>query len=129
MKQGAVRFRAEVQAESVERAVRLATARYPGGAVRVLLPIDPVAFFIEQSVLAPQSLKNAEGYLAEGTFAATTGAIEAHSGSGALATITLSLESSEERAPKRYLTVGTLDAIKYRNPKFSSRCPPYGPTI
>jgi hypothetical protein len=40
------RFRVEVEAPSIERAVRLATVRYPGCAIRVLFPIDPQAFFL-----------------------------------------------------------------------------------
>ncbi len=42
---GAVRFRTEVQAESIERAVRLACVRYPGCEVRVLFPINPEVIF------------------------------------------------------------------------------------
>jgi hypothetical protein len=38
-------LRAEVRAESIERAVRLAYARYSGCKARVLLPIDPITFF------------------------------------------------------------------------------------
>ncbi len=42
---GAVRFKVEVQAESIERAVRLACVRYPGCEVRVLFPINPEVYF------------------------------------------------------------------------------------
>ena len=46
---GAIRFKVELRAESIEDAVRLATAVYPDGEVRVLFPIDPEAFFMEES--------------------------------------------------------------------------------
>lgn len=39
------RLRAEVQAESIEQAVRLTVARYPGCEARVLFPIDLKTFF------------------------------------------------------------------------------------
>lgn len=45
MNSGSARFRTEVRAESIERAVRLAYARYPGCKARVLFPIDPTTFF------------------------------------------------------------------------------------
>jgi hypothetical protein len=43
---GAARFRAAVWAENIERALRLVTARYPGGEARVIFPIEPEAFFV-----------------------------------------------------------------------------------
>lgn len=42
---GATCFRAAVRAGSIERALDLARARYPGSEVRILFPIDPEAFF------------------------------------------------------------------------------------
>lgn len=39
------RFTAEVRAESIEQAIRLAIVRHPGCEARVLFPIDPEAFF------------------------------------------------------------------------------------
>jgi hypothetical protein len=39
--------RATVQAESIREAVNITRRRYPGRDVRVILPIDPEAFFIE----------------------------------------------------------------------------------
>ena len=39
---GPARFRVSVRAQSVQRAVSLAVARYPGGEVRVLRPAGPV---------------------------------------------------------------------------------------
>lgn len=44
---GAARFRAAVWAESIERALSLARARYPGGEARVIFPIEPEAFFAD----------------------------------------------------------------------------------
>ncbi len=52
---GAIRFRAEVQAESIEEAVRLAALNYSSGEVRVLFPIDAEAFFIEESASAVET--------------------------------------------------------------------------
>ena len=45
---GADRFKADVRAESIEDAVRSAAAIYPDGEVRVLFPIDPKVFFVEE---------------------------------------------------------------------------------
>lgn len=42
---GGTRLKEEVQAESIERAVRLTIARHPRCEVRVLFPIDPKIFF------------------------------------------------------------------------------------
>ncbi len=44
---GTARFRAVVQAESVEQAVGVARARYPGSEVGVLFPSDPKTFFAQ----------------------------------------------------------------------------------
>jgi hypothetical protein len=49
---GPVHFRAEVRAESIEEAVRLAAASYSGGEVRMLFPIDAETFFIDESAPA-----------------------------------------------------------------------------
>ena len=38
---GTARFRVSVRAQSAQRAVSLADARYPGGKVRVLRPTEP----------------------------------------------------------------------------------------
>jgi hypothetical protein len=40
------RFRIAVWAETIERALRLARAHYPGGEVRVMFPIEPEEFFV-----------------------------------------------------------------------------------
>jgi hypothetical protein len=42
---GATRFRVSARAASIQRAVSVAGARYPGGEVRLVLPVEPVAFF------------------------------------------------------------------------------------
>jgi hypothetical protein len=47
---GATRFRTEVRAESIERAVRLALANHPGCEGRVMFPIDPQVFFCKEPV-------------------------------------------------------------------------------
>ncbi len=39
---GAARFRVSARASSVQRAVSLAGARYPGGEVRLISPAEPV---------------------------------------------------------------------------------------
>jgi hypothetical protein len=54
---GAARFRASVRAESIERAVGIASTRYPGSEVRLLFPIDPEAFFSEDPVLAERLIR------------------------------------------------------------------------
>jgi len=41
----AARFRVPITAKSIERAVDLARARYPGSNVEVPFPINPEAFF------------------------------------------------------------------------------------
>jgi hypothetical protein len=40
------RFRIAVWAETIERALSLARAHYPGGEVRVMFPIEPEEFFV-----------------------------------------------------------------------------------
>jgi hypothetical protein len=43
---GATRFRVEVQAESVRRALEIVERRNPGREARVVFPIDPETFFV-----------------------------------------------------------------------------------
>ena len=43
---GTARFRVGVQAGSIREALGLVGARYPGGAVRVIFPINPEGFFV-----------------------------------------------------------------------------------
>jgi hypothetical protein len=45
--EGATLSRATVQAESIREALSIASERYPGRDVRVIFPIDPEDFFIE----------------------------------------------------------------------------------
>jgi hypothetical protein len=45
--EGATLSRATVQAESIREAVSITRGRYPGRDVRVMFPIDPEDFFIE----------------------------------------------------------------------------------
>jgi hypothetical protein len=47
---GAARFRAAVWAESIERALSLVKAHYPGGEARVVFPIESEAFFVDGAV-------------------------------------------------------------------------------
>jgi hypothetical protein len=47
---GAARFRAAVWAESIERALSLVKAHYPGGEARVVFPIEPEEFFVDGGV-------------------------------------------------------------------------------
>jgi hypothetical protein len=51
---GAARFRATVWANSIERALSLVRARYPGGTARVTFPIEPEAFFVDGVVPASE---------------------------------------------------------------------------
>jgi len=46
---GAARFRVMVQAESIERALEIAARQNPGKECEVTFPIDPEAFFVEDS--------------------------------------------------------------------------------
>jgi hypothetical protein len=46
---GAARFRIRARARSIQRAVNLVGTRYPGGEVRMILPIDPESFFVEDA--------------------------------------------------------------------------------
>jgi hypothetical protein len=49
VREGAARSRATVQAESIREAVSITRGRYPGRDVRVIFPIDPEEFFIEDA--------------------------------------------------------------------------------
>ena len=49
VRSGEVCFRAAAWAESVERAVNLVKARYPGKEDRVIFPIEPDSFFADGS--------------------------------------------------------------------------------
>jgi hypothetical protein len=56
----ASRFRAAVWAESIEQAVNLARARYPGCEAKILFPIDPEAFFAKEPIPAPTIIYSEE---------------------------------------------------------------------
>ena len=67
VRSGAARFRVAVRAESIERALSIAGAQYPGWETKVLFPLDPEAFFAkgsgcasEVAMSAPAVLKLAE---------------------------------------------------------------------
>ena len=47
---GAARFRVMLQAESIERALEIASRHNPDKECRVSFPLDPEAFFIEDPV-------------------------------------------------------------------------------
>lgn len=49
---GTARFRTAVQAESIQKALSMAGNRYPNSDLRVLFPIEPDAFFVEDPVTA-----------------------------------------------------------------------------
>jgi len=51
---GVSRFSVAVQAESIERAVGLVAARYPGGDCGVKFPIDPEDFFVKDPAARPE---------------------------------------------------------------------------
>ncbi len=44
---GATRFRVSARAASIQRAASVAGARYPGGEVRLVLPVEPETFLAE----------------------------------------------------------------------------------
>lgn len=49
VRNGSARFEVAVRAKSIRRAVSLVAARYPEGEVRLIFPIDPEGFFVEDS--------------------------------------------------------------------------------
>ena len=53
---GAARFRVMVQAESIERALEIVARQNPGKECKVTFPIDPQAFFVEDSVASVRQL-------------------------------------------------------------------------
>jgi hypothetical protein len=50
----AARFCVLVEAESIERAVSLVAARYPGGNCGVKFPIDPEDYFVKEPAARPE---------------------------------------------------------------------------
>ncbi len=63
LRSGAARFRVAVWAESIERALSIAGAQYPGREAKVLFPIDPEAFFAKESVCASEVAVSAPAVL------------------------------------------------------------------
>ena len=49
---GTAHFSVAVRAENIRQAVEIVEARYPGGDVRVVHPIDPEAYFIKEPAAA-----------------------------------------------------------------------------
>jgi hypothetical protein len=49
VRNGATRFRVGVQATSIQGAISLVKASYVAGDVRVIFPIDPEGFFVEDA--------------------------------------------------------------------------------
>jgi coproporphyrinogen III oxidase-like Fe-S oxidoreductase len=45
-----------VQAESIERALKIVARQYPGKVCEVTFPIDPETFFVEDSVASVRQL-------------------------------------------------------------------------
>jgi hypothetical protein len=57
VRNGAARFRVGVQASSINRAISLAKAFYSSGDVRVIFPIDPECFFVEDALGAERLME------------------------------------------------------------------------
>ncbi len=53
---GAARFKVAVQAESIERALKIAARQNPGKECEVTFPIDPETFFVKDSVVPVRQL-------------------------------------------------------------------------
>jgi hypothetical protein len=56
IRSGTAHFRAAVGAESIERALGLASKSYPGCEAKVIFPINPEAFFAEGSASSPGTI-------------------------------------------------------------------------
>ena len=66
MESGAACFSLAVQAESIGQALGIAEALYPGAHARVVFPIEPEGFFVEDSgaTLGPVGSEVAQGVAA-----------------------------------------------------------------
>ena len=53
---GATRFRVSARARSIRRAVSIAGARYPSSEVRLVLPVEPETFFVEDASRQAESI-------------------------------------------------------------------------
>ena len=54
VRSGATHFSVAVQAVSIERALSLVAARYPGRDCEVKFPIEPEGFFVKDPVARPE---------------------------------------------------------------------------
>ncbi len=54
---GAARFGLVVRAESIGRALGIAEALYPGADARVVFPIEPEGFFVEDPAVTPEPVR------------------------------------------------------------------------
>ncbi len=54
VRSGGVRFKTAVWAESIQHALSLVGAHYPGGEAKVIFPIEPEAFFCDRLVPASE---------------------------------------------------------------------------
>jgi hypothetical protein len=50
VRSGATRFRVKVQASSIQRAASLVGGLHPASDVRIVFPIDPEGFFLEDAL-------------------------------------------------------------------------------
>ncbi len=53
---GAARFRVMARAQSIQRALSVAGNRYPGGEVRLVLPVEPESFFVDDAFGGAESV-------------------------------------------------------------------------
>ncbi len=54
--QGAARSRVAVQAESIKRALEIVESQNPSGAAKVVFPIEPEEFYVEDTTVTAESL-------------------------------------------------------------------------
>ncbi len=52
VRSGAIRYRVEIQAENIRRALDIAEGVNPGRKLKVTFPIDPETFFVEEPAAA-----------------------------------------------------------------------------
>ena len=53
---GVTRFRVSVRATSIQRATSIAGARYPGGEVRLVVPVEPETLLVEATPAEKESV-------------------------------------------------------------------------
>ena len=54
--QGAARFRVAVQAESIKRALEIVESQNPSCSAKVVFPIEPEEFYVEDTTVTAESL-------------------------------------------------------------------------